>query len=210
MSGLYFLAIAAHPSYAQDPRITRKTRQDKPSILVLRVWGSVLFCLMLLVFPIRAVAVDLTLAWDPNTEPDLEGYGIYFKQGSPGPPYDLFGYVALSELTDPENPDFTLTDLQTGSRYYISLTAYDTAGNESSYADPVCTEIGEQIVLCGSASGGGGSGTGTGGSSGGNSGGGAGCFIETSLTHPKPQATMAALLFFGAVLFMGARVKLGN
>jgi hypothetical protein len=129
--------------------------------------GLLFFTLLLSAAP--AIPADATLAWDPNTEPDLEGYGVYFKKGAPGPPYDLFGYVTLPELDDPDFPTFTLTGLQDGATYYFTLTAYDTAGAESGYADPVCAQVGEQIVPCPAA--------GSGSSGGGSGGGGGACFI---------------------------------
>jgi uncharacterized membrane protein YgcG len=210
MSGFCLPSVASHFIFFQDSSKPKKTTQNKLLYFLPRTLGSGLFFLMILFFPILAFPADLTLAWDPNTEPDLEGYGVYFKQDAPGPPYDLFGNVALPELSDPDNPSFTLTGLQKGSRYYITLTAYDTAGNESGYADPVCAQIGDQIVPCASAedSGGAGSsggGASSGGSSGGGSGGVAGCFIATSLNHPQSHATIVALLVLGAVFLVRSR-----
>jgi hypothetical protein len=203
MSGFCLPSVSSHFIFFQDSSKPKKTIQNKLLYLLPRALGSGLFFLMILFFPLIAFPADLTLAWDPNTEPDLEGYGVYFKKDAPGPPYDLFGNVALPELSDPANPSFTLTGLQKGSRYYITLTAYDTAGNESGYADPVCAEIGDQIVPCASADTGGG--TSSGGSSGGGSGGGAGCFIATSLNHSQSHATIVALLVLGAVFLVRPR-----
>lgn len=104
------------------------------------------FALLFLAAP--ALSADVTLAWDPNSDVDLEGYGVYFRQGSASPPYELFGYVSLQELEDPANPAFTVTGLEMGATYYFAVTAYDTEGNESSYSTPVCAEIGDQIVPC--------------------------------------------------------------
>jgi len=206
MSGFCLPSVASHFIFFQDSSKPKKTIQNKLLYLLPRALGSGLFFLMILFFPILAFPADLTLAWDPNTEPDLEGYGVYFKKDAPGPPYDLFGNVALPELTDPDNPTFTLTGLQKGSRYYITLTAYDTAGNESGYADPVCAQIGDQIVPCASADTGGGTGsdsggTSSGGSSGGGSGGGAGCFIATSSDHAKAEGTLFGIFLLAAVFF---------
>jgi hypothetical protein len=120
-----------------------------------------------------AFAVDLTLAWDPNTEADLEGYGVYFRKGASGPPYNLFGYVTTDEIADPANPSFTITGLEKGARYYIALTAYDTAGAESAFSSAVCADVGDTIAPCPSGDAGGGGG-------GGGSGGGGACFIGTS------------------------------
>jgi hypothetical protein len=155
-----------------------------------------LFLLMWVLSAGPASAVDLTLAWDPNTEPDLEGYGVYLSKDAPGPPYDLAGYVTTAELEDPSNPTFTVTGLVKGDRYYLALTAYDTSGAESDFSDAVCADIGDTVTACASSDTGGDSG---GGGSGGGSGG--TCFIGTPLQdsgHLDPwlaaMAGMAALI----------------
>ena len=119
--------------------------------------SACLCVLVLLLLAAPALSADVTLAWDPNTEADLEGYGVYFKQGESGPPYDLAGYVTLQELQDPDNPAFAITGLEKGSSYYFAVTAYDAAGNESAYSTPVCAQIGDQILPCASSDGSGGS-----------------------------------------------------
>jgi len=163
-------AMVSRPPLIKASPISQNTRQSRPATLALRALGSGLFFLLFVLCASPAFGVDLTLAWDPNTESDLEGYGVYFRKGAPGPPYDLFGYVATAELDDPTNPSFTITGLTQGARYYIALTAYDTAGAESAYSSSVCAEVGDTIVPCSSADTGGGGG-----------GGGAACFIGTSL-----------------------------
>jgi len=204
----FFLpAVVSNCILLQDSSNSKKIKRNKYLSLLPRGLGSGLFFFMLAFFPLLAFAADVTLAWDPNSEADLEGYGVYFKKDAAGPPYDLFGNVTLQELDNPDNPTFTLTGLQKGSRYYFSVTAYDTAGNESAFAAPVCAEIGDQIVACASAedSGGAGSSSGgasSGGSSGGGSGGGAGCFIATSLNHHQSHATIVALLVLGAAILV--------
>jgi hypothetical protein len=49
-------------------------------------------------------AVNVTLGWDPNDEPDLEGYKVYRNIGSPGPPYKHHTTVPETQLADPVNP----------------------------------------------------------------------------------------------------------
>jgi uncharacterized membrane protein YgcG len=170
------------------------------------VLSGCLCVLVLLLLAAPALSADVTLAWDPNSEADLEGYGVYFKLGASGPPYDLFGYVTLQELNDPDNPAFALTGLEKGSNYYFAVTAYDTAGNESGYSAPVCAQIGDQILPCTSASSSGSSG-GSAGASGGSGGGGGGCFIETASDHPnKPLILMVTLSILGAISFMRFRM----
>ena len=138
-------------------------------------WGWVLFgFLITLLWSTSVLSADVTLAWDPNSEPDLEGYGVYFRKDTPGPPYDLAGYLTLAEINDSFAPSFVVNGLETGSRYYFSVTAYDTAGNESTFSKAVCADVGDTITPCpaaASSSGGGGSG---------------GCFISASTEANVP------------------------
>jgi hypothetical protein len=70
----------------------------------------------------------MTLAWDPNTEPDLGGYKVYYgtSSGTYGVPLNV-GNVT----------DYTLTGLTERGGYYIAVTAYDKSGNESVYSNEV-------------------------------------------------------------------------
>jgi hypothetical protein len=45
-----------------------------------------------------ADAATVTLGWDANSEPDLEGYVIYRNTGSPGPPYDYANPLPEADL----------------------------------------------------------------------------------------------------------------
>lgn len=133
-----------------------------------------------------ALCVDVTLAWDPNSEADLEGYGVYFRQGSAGPPYYLAGYVTLDELDNPEAPSFTVTGLQEGTQYYFAATALDVDGNESSYSSAVCADIAADgtISACAPSS----DNSSTGVASGGGGGRDGGCFITSSAQGPENVA----------------------
>ncbi len=208
MSGSDYSAIFFHSIFPYSSPTSPENSQNRFMPLLRRVLAGGLFFLVLLFAPLRAFPADLTLAWDPNTEANLEGYGVYFKKDAPGPPYDLFGNVALSEFSDPDNPTFTLTGLEIGSRYYITLTAYDSAGNESGYAEPVCAEVGDQILPCGSVDESNGSGSGdasanpgSGGENSGSGGGGGGCFIATALEHANLDGTLFGLFLLAAVIF---------
>ena len=142
---------------------------------LLRLSSITLFCAALLLSAMPAQAGEVMLAWDPNSEKDLKGYGVYFSQGIYGPPYQLAGYVELTDLNDPQAPAFTVTGLAAGTEYSLAVTAYDADGNESYYSSPVCIEAGVGQIQCASfypsssAS-----------SSGGGAGGGGGCFITTA------------------------------
>jgi len=184
--------------YSNSVPAINKIKKSLGNNKLKRVWKAVpiglLFSLLAL-FSSSAFAAEATLAWNPNTESDVEGYGVYLSQDDSGPPYSLFGYVALSELSDSDNPTFTVTGLETGSRYYFAVTAYDTAGNESDFSGSVCADVnGDAITPCASDDTGGGDASGSvgsGSSSGG--GGGGGCFIGSSAVgvgwlHPGIEA----------------------
>ncbi|MBI3812622.1 MAG: hypothetical protein HY283_10560 [Nitrospirae bacterium] len=74
-----------------------------------------------------ALAGDAILTWNPNTEPDLAGYKIYYgtASGSYGAPID-----AGNQTT------YTITGLGYGT-YYFAVKAYDTTGNLSGSSNEV-------------------------------------------------------------------------
>ena len=90
-----------------------------------------------------AHCVDLSFAWDKNTESDLAGYYIYYKTSSSGAPYDGTGAdegnspikIPLSNLSDPENPEYTIHGLSDTEASFFVSTAYDTTNNESGYSN---------------------------------------------------------------------------
>lgn len=186
---------------------TQKGRIDT----VWKALGTGLLFLFLAFFASTASAADVTLAWDSNNESDLEGYGVYFSQEDAGPAYNLFGYVTLSEFSDPSNPTFTVTGLEEGGRYYFTVTAFDGTGNESGFSDPVCADVGDVTTPCASANIG--SGSSDGGASGGGGsggGGGGGCFIGASTTRRGPSSPLvnimvASLGAAGALLWIAKR-----
>jgi YVTN family beta-propeller protein len=72
----------------------------------------------------------LFLNWNESLESDLEGYKVYF--GTSPATYGTPVYIAVSD-------SFTLTGLTNGTTYYIAISAYDIAGNES----PLSAEMSE-------------------------------------------------------------------
>jgi hypothetical protein len=100
----------------------------------------------LIFFPQPAIyAADVTLAWSANTEPDIDGYYIYYKTGSSGAPYNGTDAdqgnspikITLAELADSANPEYTIQGLSDTETSFFVLTAYDTEGNESGYSKEV-------------------------------------------------------------------------
>jgi Fibronectin type III domain len=74
--------------------------------------------------PAPQSTASVTLAWNPNTEPDLAGYKIY-EATSPG------SYGAAIATLPANATSFVATGLQPGVTYFFVITAYDTSGNES-------------------------------------------------------------------------------
>jgi hypothetical protein len=70
----------------------------------------------------------IKLAWDPNTDPDVAGYKVYYgaSPGKYGPG------IAVGNVTT-----YELTGLIKGQKYYLAITAYDKAGKESRFSTEI-------------------------------------------------------------------------
>jgi hypothetical protein len=124
----------------------------------------------------EANAKDLTIGWDANKEPDLEGYVVYRNVDAPGPPYDYSDTLPEDELANPLHPKATLTGLKEDRKYHVALTAYNTKGVESSFSNDLCVKVVNGIAeLCSQ-----GVGESAQVSSGSSGGGGWACFISTT------------------------------
>ena len=127
-------------------------------------------------------ALDVTLAWDANTELDVAGYKLYYKAESSGPPYNGTGAaegdspITLTidnpgdpyNLDDPDNPEFTLAGLDDGEVYFFAVTAYNADDLQSDYSNEVSTSAEETIPITPSLKG---------------SEPGGGCFISSLASH---------------------------
>ncbi len=78
--------------------------------------------------PAVADAGVIKLAWDPNTETDVAGYKVYYGTSSGN--YE--NAVDIGNSTE-----YLLSGLSKGQTYYIVVTAYDTASNESGFSNEV-------------------------------------------------------------------------
>ena len=123
------------------------------------VFAALLMTLSILLSVNMAHCFDRSFAWDANTESNLAGYYIYYKNGAPGGPYNGIGAVEgdspvqipLASLSDPANPEYTLHGLSDGKTFSFVATAYDIDGIESNYSNVLC--FGN---ACGESDGGGG------------------------------------------------------
>jgi hypothetical protein len=178
-------------------------------------YAFVLLLFILCTLPLPgADAASVTLGWDSNSEPDLEGYVVYRNTGSPGPPYDYSSTLPEDDLVDPLHPKIILTGLNEGKEYFIALTAYNTEGVESSFSNDVCVEVVNGIVgICSASS----LPSGSAMSSSDGGGGSGACFISTAQKGPsrfsefiaKPVIRSQVLAMVFLLLILIAAVKFG-
>ena len=92
------------------------------------------FFLLLCAFFIPSVghAGEVNLAWDPNTEPDVAGYRVYYGLGSRN--YDHVMEVGNSTSC-------VVTGLEQGRTYYFAATAVNTANIESDFSNEVSAAL---------------------------------------------------------------------
>jgi hypothetical protein len=94
--------------------------------------GLILFVVFYLSFSAGIKAGDVIVRWDPNTEPDLLGYKVYWGTSSRN--YTDFG--------DANNDtSYRVPNLPEGVEYFFAVTAYDTAYNESDFSVEVSHTI---------------------------------------------------------------------
>jgi hypothetical protein len=79
---------------------------------------------------------SVTLAWDPVAGPNLAGYRIYY-----GTSTGMYSHAQGKGLDAGNATTFTATGLNGGTRYYFAATAYDNAGNDTSYSNEVFKDI---------------------------------------------------------------------
>ena len=171
-----------------------------PFLLCLVVILTLLFSAF---YPSPCLAKKVTLGWDPNPEPDLEGYVVYRNVGSPGPPYEYADALSEDELADPLNPMVTMTGLSKKKEYYIAVTAYDKEGNESYFSEDVCVEIVDSVIENCSASLSTGSSSDGSSSSSRSSNNGGGCFVS-AVTGSFNNATSSGLIIAFGFIVLGA------
>lgn len=92
---------------------------------------NLILLMALMFFVPSAQAADITLAWDPSSSEDVEGYKLYYgnESGSYGQPVDVGNVLT-----------YTITGLAPGNTWYFAATAY-RGENESGFSNEVFTTI---------------------------------------------------------------------
>ena len=105
---------------------------------ILSPWKVIFLFPLLFFFALsQSYALDITLQWDANTEPDLDHYVIYWGIDF-DPPYghnseDKGDFLGKNATT------YTVTGLSEGKTYYLVAKAFNTEGFESDWSNVVST-----------------------------------------------------------------------
>ena len=106
----------------------------KKSFMALMVLVAMLFVFM----AAPAFALDVTLAWDANTESNLAGYKIYYNLTQDGEPYNGTGATEGDSPIDVGNvTEFSLHGFPDDASVRFVATAYNDQGLESGYSNEV-------------------------------------------------------------------------
>ena len=111
----------------------------KGAFFILVLSGLLLLLLAILSLLVPAAhAGQVTVAWDPNPEPEVAGYKIYYGT-SPG------SYT--SSLDAGNATSIVISGLRDGATYFFSAVAYDASNNESGFSNEITYAV--PAVRCG-------------------------------------------------------------
>jgi len=93
---------------------------------------TVLIWLFLILCSSPAMATALLISWQENTETDLAGYKVYYGTAS-----GQYG----SPINVGKETSYRISDLESDTTYYMAVTAYDEALNESGFSQELSAYI---------------------------------------------------------------------
>jgi len=106
--------------------ISRETFLSSASFLVFAI------CMFSLFFsPCSVWAVNATLTWNANTEDDLAGYRIFYREEGQSYNYNSPTYEGTATTC-------IISDLDDNTTYYFVVRAFDTSDNESTDSAEAC------------------------------------------------------------------------
>ncbi len=94
--------------------------------------GKIEYLLIVLVLCLTSPAygLDVVLTWDANTETDLAGYRVFYREDGQSYDYNNPAWEGIQTTC-------TIYSLDDGTGYYFVARAFDTWGNESGDSDEV-------------------------------------------------------------------------
>lgn len=104
-----------------------------------RNFKSIIYAwLMILASVVACHARDVTLQWNPVSDPSVAGYKVYYNTDISVPPYTGTGSLQGPSPVDASSlTTATMSGLDPAKTYYFAVTAYNTEGVESSYSNTV-------------------------------------------------------------------------
>jgi len=106
--------------------VSRKTFLSSANFLVFAI------CMFSLFFsPCSVWAVNATLTWNANTEDDLAGYRIFYREEGQSYNYNSPTYEGTATTC-------IIPDLEDNTTYYFVVRAFDTSDNESTDSAEAC------------------------------------------------------------------------
>ena len=84
-----------------------------------------------------AFAADLTLGWDPCFETDVVGYRVH---------YGTISRIYDTQIDVGNSTEWTLSGLEEDTTYFFAVTAYNSAGKESTYSQEFSVHTGLPLV----------------------------------------------------------------
>jgi len=86
---------------------------------------------------VPALAGNVTLGWNSNTNPVVAGYDVYFW---------IQGDVSTNKITVGDDTSVTLSNLVTGTTYLFAAATYDSSGLESPLSDGVSYTVPANVL----------------------------------------------------------------
>ncbi len=115
-----------------SPHKTKPARSQLSRFSFFKITILATFTLVLLLWPQNGHAIDVALAWDPNTEVDLDGYEVFSREEG-----ETYSYDHPAWAGDKTETTCTIYSLSDDSTYYFVARAVDDEGNESGDSNEV-------------------------------------------------------------------------
>ena len=84
---------------------------------------GILVIVFISIVPTLCTAASLLITWNANSDADLAGYKVYY-----GTQARTYGTVVDVQ----RSTSYSISNVQSGSTYYVTVASYDNSGNESS------------------------------------------------------------------------------
>jgi hypothetical protein len=91
--------------------------------------------LFMMFLPCLALGEMVTVLWDPNPEPDIAGYKVFYGTSS--------GNYTDCITVNSTQTSCEVTGLQGGNTYYFAVKAVDASGQESEFSSEVSKYTGK-------------------------------------------------------------------